>query len=42
MNDTQRMPSPEFDSSGKWGLIVLLIFLLGVPVAGVIFSFITK
>jgi hypothetical protein len=40
MTDQQITPPPELDKGGKWGLIVLVIFLLGVPVAGVIYTLI--
>ncbi len=42
MSDPQITPPPEFESGGKWGMIVLLVFLLGIPVAGVIFTLLSK
>jgi hypothetical protein len=39
--DQQRIPQQPDDNDG-WGMIVLIAFLLGVPLAGIVYSMLTK
>jgi len=42
MPDEPRDSAPEPDSNDKSGMVVLLIFLLGLPLLGIIYSIFTQ
>jgi hypothetical protein len=42
MNDERKMPSHTSDDNDRWGVVVLLAFLIGIPVAGLIYTWLFK
>jgi hypothetical protein len=38
MNEDSNLPTPQAEDRDRWGVIVLLLFLIGIPVVSLIYS----